>query len=383
MVRSGPVMPLILAVEPDRKQAEAVAALARGVLRSEVIVTDSADAALAVLARRVPDLLLTSLLLPPKDEAKIADRLRALDANGTSVQTLVIPMLASSGKRSQESKKNVNRLWKSKAKASAPDGCAPEVFASQISEYLRRAATEEPQRGRQLPNLEIEQTPVLGAAPAHVPEEPSRTNDVGRESQFRDPPQTDPPRTDQRAEHPPTDRRLTEPIGAELHDTPPPGAKPLIQNEVRSNTPPNAESLILQPLPQAPPIPLSPIQSSLIQPPPLQAPLHPPLVQPPLAQVPPAQSAPRPEGPEAQAQKRRTAPKPAHHPEQKTAAGEPPPYGARPADALRAEPPPQVATPRAVPPFVAAGKPAQGAPVRPVPGSAFRASANPTGPAQG
>ena len=66
-------MPLILAVEPDRRQAEAVATLGRNVLRSEVIVTESADAAIAVMAKRVPDLLLTSLLLPPKDEAKIAD----------------------------------------------------------------------------------------------------------------------------------------------------------------------------------------------------------------------------------------------------------------------------------------------------------------------
>ena len=160
-------MPLILAIEPDRKQAEAVAALARGVLRSEVIVTDSADAALAILARRTPDLLLTSLLLPPKDEAKIADRLRALDSGGRYIQTLVIPMLASSGKRSPDSKR---KLWKSKAKASAPDGCAPEVFASQISEYLRRAAESSHGGLQEQPVLRQEQ-PVLKSEVAMPREE--------------------------------------------------------------------------------------------------------------------------------------------------------------------------------------------------------------------
>jgi CheY-like chemotaxis protein len=135
-------MPLILAVEPDRKQADAIAALARGVLRSEVIVTDSADSALTVMAKRVPNLLLTSLLLPPRDEARIADRLREMDTAGTYVQTLVIPVFASATKRSSGSKGNLTRIWKSRPKNSTPDGCAPEVFAAQISEYLQRAAAD-------------------------------------------------------------------------------------------------------------------------------------------------------------------------------------------------------------------------------------------------
>ncbi len=135
-------MPLILAVEPDRKQADAISALARGVLRSEVIVTDSADSALTVMAKRVPNLLLTSLLLPPRDEARIADRLREMDTAGTYVQTLVIPVFASATKRSLGSKGNLKRIWKSRPKNSTPDGCAPEVFAAQISEYLQRAAAD-------------------------------------------------------------------------------------------------------------------------------------------------------------------------------------------------------------------------------------------------
>jgi CheY-like chemotaxis protein len=145
MVSLVPAMPLILAVEPDRKQADAVETLARGVLRSEVVVTDSADAAIAIMAKRVPDLLLTSLLLPPRDEARIAERLRELDAAGTYVQTLVIPMLAVSNKKATDSKR---RLWKSRGNNSAPDGCAPEVFAGQISEYLRRASVESVSRAR-------------------------------------------------------------------------------------------------------------------------------------------------------------------------------------------------------------------------------------------
>src|SRR5690349_5750580 len=84
---------LILAIEPDRRQANRLAAI--GPLRNaELLTVDSVQAGLEVLARHVPDLVLTSMLLSAKDDAALAERLRQLDTSGRQVQTLVIPMFA-------------------------------------------------------------------------------------------------------------------------------------------------------------------------------------------------------------------------------------------------------------------------------------------------
>jgi hypothetical protein len=136
-------MPFILAIEPDRRQAAKIFALAKHPLRAEVAVAESAEGALAVLANRIPDLILTSLLLSSKDEAALSDRLRELDAAGTHVQTLVTPVLGTAAKRGRRSSASLlTRLRGSKNDDAAPDGCDPAVFAQQIMEYLERIAAD-------------------------------------------------------------------------------------------------------------------------------------------------------------------------------------------------------------------------------------------------
>src|SRR5262245_61282647 len=94
------LMALILAIEPDRQQASRLSALARGPLDAEIVIAESTTRGFEALGPRVPDLILTSLLLSPKDEAALADRLRELDGSGARVQTLVIPVLAAPQRRS-------------------------------------------------------------------------------------------------------------------------------------------------------------------------------------------------------------------------------------------------------------------------------------------
>ena len=78
-------MPLILAIEPDRRPAAKITTLARTQLEIDIVIADSTELALEAIARRVPDLILTSLLLSRKDEALLTDRLRELDSAGTRV----------------------------------------------------------------------------------------------------------------------------------------------------------------------------------------------------------------------------------------------------------------------------------------------------------
>jgi hypothetical protein len=134
--------PLLLAIEPDRQRASRLAALARVPLKAELIVSESTDTAWDALAGRVPDLILTSLLLSPRDEAALADRLRELDAIGARVQTLVIPVLGTTSRASDKKTGLLTKLRRPARPDWTPDACDPSVFAAQISEYLERAAAE-------------------------------------------------------------------------------------------------------------------------------------------------------------------------------------------------------------------------------------------------
>jgi hypothetical protein len=133
-------MPLILAIEPDRHQATQIAAIAQGRIGAELVLADSADRALRALGNRVPDLILTPQLLSPRDDEAITDRLRALGTAATFVQTLTIPALATAQPGTASRGRGLlSALRRQKAPAPAPNGCAPDVFAEQITVYLERA----------------------------------------------------------------------------------------------------------------------------------------------------------------------------------------------------------------------------------------------------
>jgi hypothetical protein len=138
-------MSLILAIEPDRRQTAQLVAIARGKLHVELVLADTTAQAIAELGNRVPDLILTSALLSPKDDAALAECLRALDGAVAHVQTLTIPVLATPTARRRASKGMLSRLRGNRTHA-APEGCDPEVFADQIGEYLRRGGEERQSR---------------------------------------------------------------------------------------------------------------------------------------------------------------------------------------------------------------------------------------------
>jgi hypothetical protein len=133
-------MPLLIAIEPDSRQAELIGEQVRGPLGAELIITDSVRAAIKAIEKRAPDLILTSLLLSPRDEHALHQHLRKLDAEGTRIQTLVIPMLAESAVEASPATGVLARLRKLTAGTAppSPEGCAPDVFGKQIAEYLAR-----------------------------------------------------------------------------------------------------------------------------------------------------------------------------------------------------------------------------------------------------
>src|SRR5919202_387501 len=134
-------MRLILAIEPDRKQANQLNTIVRGRLHAELVLAESAEKAFAALGDRVPDLILSSALLSSADESFLAERLRALDADAKHVQTLTIPVFAARS-RGDDGGGVLSALRRGKSRGAAPDGCDPAVFAAQCAEYLEQAEAE-------------------------------------------------------------------------------------------------------------------------------------------------------------------------------------------------------------------------------------------------
>src|SRR5882672_1769017 len=133
-------MPLILAIEPDRRQAAQLSVVVRKRVHAELILVDTTERALDAIGNRMPDLVLVPALLSPQDDAALAAALRVIAA-AARVQMLTIPVLASGIKRTQVG--GMLAKWrKSRAASQEPDGCDPAVFGEQISTYLQEAAAE-------------------------------------------------------------------------------------------------------------------------------------------------------------------------------------------------------------------------------------------------
>lgn len=135
---------------------------------AEVTVVDSRDAAMEVIRTSVPDVLLLSALLSPRDEDELIAFLRTLDAQ--HLQTHTIPQLASA-LTSGEGRGGGGLLSAFRRKKKEPDlapGCDPDLFAEEIRTYLKRAEDKkhELQSGfRQAPDMRLG-APRQQAAPA-------------------------------------------------------------------------------------------------------------------------------------------------------------------------------------------------------------------------
>jgi CheY-like chemotaxis protein len=136
-------LPLVLAIEPDTRQAAIVKRVVKEHVQAEVVVVDSRDAAFDAIRTAIPDVVLVSMLLSPRDEDELIQHLRTLEG-AAHLQTHTIPQLASALGRDDEDGGGglfsaFRRKKQAKQAASAPAGCDPEMFADEIRLYLQRA----------------------------------------------------------------------------------------------------------------------------------------------------------------------------------------------------------------------------------------------------
>src|SRR3977135_3031362 len=91
-------MQLILAIEPDRRQAAQLSVVVRKRGHPGLILVETTERALDAIGNRMPDLVLVPALLSPQDDAALAAALRVIAAAARGPM-LDIPVAGTPGAR--------------------------------------------------------------------------------------------------------------------------------------------------------------------------------------------------------------------------------------------------------------------------------------------
>ena len=159
--------PLVLAIEPDFRQAAIVKRIVKEKALADITVVDSRDAAIEAMRTAMPDVLLLSALLSPRDEDELMAHLKTLD-HAAHLQTHTIPQLASTLNGGDEgASRGLLSAFRRKKEASTVPGCDPELFAEEIRTYLQHAADKK-QRLEQMPAMSTPKAADKSSAPAHA-----------------------------------------------------------------------------------------------------------------------------------------------------------------------------------------------------------------------
>jgi hypothetical protein len=127
---------VILVIHPEPSQASVLHDVARRI-GTELLIVDSAARAVDAIERRIPDLILLSQFLSPRDEDTLMARLRTLEG-ASHLQTLSIPQFRSSEESGKKKKSGFG--FRKKQKAPVAVGADPEAFAEEVVALLQRAS---------------------------------------------------------------------------------------------------------------------------------------------------------------------------------------------------------------------------------------------------
>jgi CheY-like chemotaxis protein len=170
----------VLAIEPDLRQAAIVKRIVREKVLADVAVVDSREAALEAMRTTIPDVLLLSALMSPRDEDELIAHLRTLE-HADHLQTHTIPQLASTlnPTESRGPRGLLSAFRRKKEPEVAPSGCDPDLFAEEILVFLQRAADKKRERSAAAaaPGATPADT-AWRAGPSHKPAGPASAVDA-------------------------------------------------------------------------------------------------------------------------------------------------------------------------------------------------------------
>ena len=177
-------MPLVLAIEPDSRQAAVLKRVIRNNVKAEFALVDSRDAARAAITARIPDVILVTALMSPRDEDELVAFLRSLEG-AEHLQTHTIPQLSLSAEdiepKSSGGLFGVFRRKKDEQLIIA--ACDPDLFAEEVRQFLARAAERKQEYAATREHraakwalqsaARAEAENIAAASPAATPDEPA------------------------------------------------------------------------------------------------------------------------------------------------------------------------------------------------------------------
>ena len=129
-------MSIVLVVKPDHAQADVLRRIFERRVGAELVMVQSTMEAVDEIAARMPDLILLSTRLSPRDEDALIKHLRSLEG-ASHLQTITIPQFRTTDAPAPAKK---GGLFGKKSKAPAPVGCDPMVFAEEVVTHLKDAS---------------------------------------------------------------------------------------------------------------------------------------------------------------------------------------------------------------------------------------------------
>ena len=127
-------MSVILVVQPDALQGKILHDVSHRI-GAELVIVDSTKRAIEAIGNKVPDLILLSALLSPREEAKLMAQLRSLEG-ASHLQTLTLPQFQGSD---VEKPRKSSFGFRKKQKPVVAAGCDPSAFGEEIVAQLARA----------------------------------------------------------------------------------------------------------------------------------------------------------------------------------------------------------------------------------------------------
>ena len=165
-------MTRILAIEPDPERGVTLRRLVRQNLNADVVLTTSTDGAIAAMGESAPDLIVTSSLIGPRDEQRLAAHLKQTPALRYLPMLTISPLVDASGIFETRQSGLIARLMRRRPRTWQT--CDFEAVAERVKEALEQAQIAAAARREEgdsaiapLP-IEAALVPELVGAPSNV-----------------------------------------------------------------------------------------------------------------------------------------------------------------------------------------------------------------------
>jgi len=157
--RSGPSGRLLI-VEPDGQRAGLLGRILRPLSAIELRIVPRVTDAIRAITEKIPDLVMTSPLLPPSDESELWTQIRRT-TGASHVQVINLPYSIDSSRSSADASRGSMFQFLRRSSGRSRGACDASTLQDEIQQYLAKAVTQRDEANLRVPDPVIAPGPVL------------------------------------------------------------------------------------------------------------------------------------------------------------------------------------------------------------------------------